>query len=154
MRKTIKKRLAIAAAAIAAAAIAIILSGRIMATSSGYPNPESFSSAEIYVYDSDFNEHIERLSSDEEARLRNALFWIWPMGEKSDQSLIEPQAGWIGEMFLLTMPDGSKLRVKDTYQHILIENLTCPEKSGLWPSNSLSLTALHKVYEDMIKNYK
>lgn len=136
-------------------AIAVILSGKLLAAASGYPKLDEFSSAEIYVYDKvNFTERLEKLSVDEEGSLREALSNICPFGLRSNTDDLESQDGWIGNMFLLTMPEGDRLLVRDVYQHILINNIDFPEKSGAWLSSAHSLASLHGLYESMLVEHQ
>ena len=80
-----KHPVAIACASVAVIALIVYLGGHLMASASGYPSPQDFSSAEVYLYDGAWEPRTERLSAREETLLRTALGAIHPHGWKLHQ---------------------------------------------------------------------
>lgn len=81
MRALARRHVVLILCVIVAVLAVAYVAGRLLATSSGFPDVAGFSSAEIYVYDDDgFSGRTSPLSAEEEDALRKALSAIRPVG--------------------------------------------------------------------------
>lgn len=154
MGQLTKRQAIIIFCAIAGIILASYTIGRLMAVASGFPDLANFSAAEVYVYDeSNFEEQCEPLSAEEQKGLKEALSAIRPIGLATDANSLPAQTGWPGEMFHLTLNDGSIITVKDAYQHILVGYISPPGRTRAWYTSDSSLALLGELYEKILTSH-